>query len=203
MVMNPPEGYQRIVPYLMYADAPAAIDYLCETFGFTERFRMEMDGGGIGHGEVQLADNVVMMATAMNEMGMASPQDLPFIHSMVMVYVDDVDAHHAHAVEAGAKITRELETKFYGDRTYMAVDPEGHNWASGPTSRTSLPRTWSPPTATARARPARRRRRRAGSRRSASGRSRRSGRGGCRAQRRPSLLCGRRSAGRPPPQDRD
>ncbi len=145
MVKNPPDGYQRIVPYLMYADAPAAIDFLCGTFGFTERFRMEMDEGGIGHAEVELEDNVVMLATAMNEMGMASPQDLPFIHAMVMVYVDDVDAHHAHAVECGAKITRELETKFYGDRTYMAVDLEGHNWGFGTHVKDVAPEDMVPP----------------------------------------------------------
>ena len=30
---------QRIFPYLSYADAPAAIDFLCRAFGFTERLR--------------------------------------------------------------------------------------------------------------------------------------------------------------------
>ncbi len=45
MVQNPPEGYQCIIPYLLYADAPAACDFLCTAFGFTERFRFEMGEG--------------------------------------------------------------------------------------------------------------------------------------------------------------
>jgi PhnB protein len=42
-----------------------------------------------------------------------------------------VDAHHAQAKAAGARITQELEGKFYGDRTYGAEDPEGHEWYFG------------------------------------------------------------------------
>jgi len=49
------------------------------------------------------------------------------------VFVDDVDAHHARAKAAGARIFRELSTNDYGedywaDRTYGAVDLEGHIW---------------------------------------------------------------------------
>jgi uncharacterized glyoxalase superfamily protein PhnB len=40
----------------------------------------------------------------------------------------DIDAHCARARAAGAKITMEPADQFYGDRTYMAVDPEGHHW---------------------------------------------------------------------------
>ena len=34
---------QTIVPYLAYEDAPAALDFLRDAFGFTESFRMAMD----------------------------------------------------------------------------------------------------------------------------------------------------------------
>ena len=44
------------------------------------------------------------------------------------IYVDDLDAHHAQATAAGAKIVVELETADYGDRRYAAEDPEGHQW---------------------------------------------------------------------------
>jgi uncharacterized glyoxalase superfamily protein PhnB len=47
--------------------------------------------------------------------------------------VDDVDAHHARALAAGAEIFREPKTEDYGDdywsdRSYGAYDPEGHIW---------------------------------------------------------------------------
>ena len=80
------------------------------------------------HAEVGLQGNVLMLATMVPDMGHATPQQLAGRHTTVMVYVDDVDAHHAQAKSAGAKITAELEDKFYGDRMYAAEDPEGHMW---------------------------------------------------------------------------
>ena len=34
MVQNPPEGMQRVIPYLVYSDSLAAIELLTEAFGF-------------------------------------------------------------------------------------------------------------------------------------------------------------------------
>ena len=50
-----------------------------------------------------------------------------------MVFVDDVDAHCARARAAGARIADEPKVHDYGedywaDRSYGAVDPEGHLW---------------------------------------------------------------------------
>ena len=52
MAQNPPEGMQRVIPYLLYADAPAALEFLGKAFGFEERFRMPMPDGKLGHAEV-------------------------------------------------------------------------------------------------------------------------------------------------------
>src|SRR5262245_61703846 len=106
MAQNPPKGTQRIIPYLSYKDAPAAIDFLCNAFGFTERFRYPMPDGRIGHAELAFHDNVVMLASAYEGFG-ASPLDLPTIHGQVFCYVDDADAHFARAKAAGATITAE------------------------------------------------------------------------------------------------
>jgi PhnB protein len=46
----------------------------------------------------------------------------------LMVYVTDVDAVVARAVAAGAKVVREIEDKFYGDRSGSLEDPFGHVW---------------------------------------------------------------------------
>ena len=40
----------------------------------------------------------------------------------------DIDGHCERARAAGAVIVAEPEEQFYGDRTYRARDPEGHNW---------------------------------------------------------------------------
>lgn len=128
MAKNPPDGHQRAIPYLSYADAPAAIAFLERAFGFEEHVRFPMPDGRVGHAELAIGDHCVMLATAYEEMGMASPSTLPAVHGQVLCYVDDVDAHYARAKAAGANITKELEDQPHGDRTYRATDPEGHRW---------------------------------------------------------------------------
>jgi PhnB protein len=44
------------------------------------------------------------------------------------VYVEDVDDVFERAVRAGAKVLRQLENKFYGDRSGQFEDPFGHHW---------------------------------------------------------------------------
>ncbi|NIX18355.1 MAG: hypothetical protein GWN07_00215, partial [Actinobacteria bacterium] len=122
-----PNGKQVLVPYLGYSDAPAAIDFLCRAFGFEERFRYPMDDGRIGHAELAFRENVLMLASAYPEMGLVSPEDLPARHAQIKCYVDDVDAHHERAREAGATIVAAPDDH-YGERTYRALDTEGHRW---------------------------------------------------------------------------
>ena len=124
----PPPGNQRIIPMLVYADAPAALDFLSRAFGFEERYRMEMADGRIGPAETGYQDNVVMLASEFGEMGLISPRDLPTRHGQVLCYVDDVDAHYRHAMAAGATVVAAPEDQDYGNRMYRAVDPEGHRW---------------------------------------------------------------------------
>ena len=132
---NPPAGKQRIIPMLNYADAPAAIDFLVRAFGFRERRVYPMPNGRIGHAELALGDNVVMLASVFPEMDQTTPAEAVKSgggrYSQVFCYVADVDAHHAQAQAAGARITAEPEDRFYGERHYRAEDPEGHRWIFG------------------------------------------------------------------------
>ncbi|MDA0947382.1 MAG: VOC family protein [Planctomycetota bacterium] len=128
MVQNPPCGSQRIVPYLLYADAPAAIEFLTRAFGFTERMRMPGPEGLVMHCELDMCGEIVMIASAMDSVGTKGPRDLPAFHAFALVYVDDVDAHHARAEAEGAEILTPPEDQFYGDRTYRARDCEGLMW---------------------------------------------------------------------------
>ncbi len=145
MAQNPPEGNQRIIPYILYADAAAALEFLDKAFGFVERFRLPMPDGAIGHAEVGYEGNVVMLATAMEANGHASPRDLPATHGLIVCYVDDVDAHCARARAAGAKILAEPEDQFYGDRVYRVEDPEGHQWSFHTHVRDVAPEDMKPP----------------------------------------------------------
>jgi len=129
MVQNPPENFPRLTPYLYYQDAQAAVDFLTKAFGFEERFIMRDAGGGVGHAEVQLADAVVMLGTPGPDY--RNPKQLGGATQGVYIYVDDVDQHCKVAQAAGATIVAPPEDKFYGDRSYTAEDPEGHQWFFG------------------------------------------------------------------------
>jgi PhnB protein len=52
MVSNPPEGFPRISPYLLYEDATAALDWLIRVFGFEEISRLAGEDGTVMHAEV-------------------------------------------------------------------------------------------------------------------------------------------------------
>ena len=84
------------------------------------------------HAEMDVIDSVVMVGPSGGRPECKSPKSLDgSVTQSIYVYVDDVDAHHAQARDAGAEIIAELEDKFYGDRVYEAKDLEGHRWAFG------------------------------------------------------------------------
>ena len=128
---------QRFTPMLVYADAAAAIEFLTRAFGFEVRFRMDMPDGSVGHAELGLGEEVVMLASEWPAGGVVSPLRLPALHAQIHVRVDDVDAHFARASEAGATIATEPADQEYGERSYRAIDPEGQRWIFGaPIERT-------------------------------------------------------------------
>jgi len=134
-----PPGWPRLSSALFYRDPVRAIDWLCEAFGFELRLKVEGEGGEIVHSELLFGDAVVMVAA---ERSLAHPEatwrrsplsiDGGNTQSL-MLYVDDVQAHHQRARGAGAGIVTEMRTTDYGpeyweDRGYEASDLEGHRW---------------------------------------------------------------------------
>ncbi len=105
-----------VIPMLSVHDVVEATDWLCDAFGFEVRLR-------IGEDRAQLAfgDGAVIL-TRLSTMEAAGED-----HG-VIVRVEDVDAHYATAVEAGAEIIDPPETEEYGERQYVALDLNGHEW---------------------------------------------------------------------------
>ena len=121
-----------IVPCLSYRDAPAAIAWLKEAFGFTENMVVPGPDGTIAHAQLALGNGMVMVGSERDdELGLRIPCDFGGVTQSIYVVVDDADAHYARAVAAGAEIVRELEDTPYGSRDYSARDPEGHLWNFG------------------------------------------------------------------------
>jgi uncharacterized glyoxalase superfamily protein PhnB len=115
-----------IFPSLRYRDAPRAIEFLEEAFGFTRHQVIENPDGTIAHAELAYGDGMVMLGTDREDnYGSHAGQ------GWMYVAIEDPDAHYAQAKSAGAEIVRELEDQDYGSRDYSARDPEGNLWSFG------------------------------------------------------------------------
>ena len=134
----PPKGWPRMSASVFYENPHEAIDWLCRAFGFELQLKVEGDKGEIVHSELKLDEALLMVAgvqgTEVWQKAYRSPRALGgSITQALAFHIDDVDAHCARAVAAGAKLIREPQTNDYGDdywadRSYGALDPEGHLW---------------------------------------------------------------------------
>jgi PhnB protein len=123
-----PEGYNTITPYLAVDDAAAAIDFYTRAFGAKERYRMPMPDGKVAHAELEIGDSVVMLSDPFPGGAMKTPKEAEGTTAAIFMYVEDCDAAHRRAVEAGATSTQEPEDMFWGDRFARVTDPFGHSW---------------------------------------------------------------------------
>lgn len=129
MTVKPiPEGYHSVTPYLSIQSAAEAIEFYKRAFGAIELFRLVAPSGEIGHAEIRIGDSSIMLADPCETGAFRSPQALGGSSVGLHVYVKDVDAQFAQAVEAGAKIVKPVEDQFYGDRNGTLEDPFGHVW---------------------------------------------------------------------------
>lgn len=131
----PPKGWPRISSSLAYTNANAAIDWLCKAFGFEVQLKVEGDNGKIAHSELVLGGGLISIGDGEGKGRdwYKSPKVVGACTQALCIYIDDVDAHCERARKAGATIVMEPKTTDYGDgywvdRTYEAVDHEGHHW---------------------------------------------------------------------------
>ena len=121
-----------VIPALRYADAPAAIRFLVDAFGFTAHMVVEGDPGTIEHAQLTHGSGMVMLGSDRNEGAygehVSSSGTTPI---GLYVVVADVAAHAQRARAAGAEIVMEPEEQDYGGSSYTAKDPEGNVWSFG------------------------------------------------------------------------
>lgn len=117
------------IPSLAYKDNRAALAWLQKAFGFEPSEVLTDAKGNIVHAEMTYGDGVVMIGTEWADWT-RSPTSMGGKNTQrVHVRIErGIDEHYARARQAGAKIVMEPADQFYGDRTYVATDPEGHYW---------------------------------------------------------------------------
>ncbi len=111
--MKLPEGWRSLTPRIVTDDVPGLVEFLRRTFGATGAVRTDRPT------ILRIGDSVLMISGA----GVR-----PCMPAFLYVYIEDVDATHARAVDAGARVLEEPLDTPYGDRRAMVEDRWGNVW---------------------------------------------------------------------------
>lgn len=122
-----------LTPHLAIADkrASKAIAFYAKAFGAIERMRIPAeDGVRLMHAHLIVNGASLMLHDDFPEytggVAMMAPSGVT-LH----LEVDDCDAWHARAVEAGAASRLDPHDAFWGARYALVADPFGHLWSIG------------------------------------------------------------------------
>lgn len=119
MAVKPiPDGYHSVTPYLMIKGADKFIAFMAEVFGAKVTEQLIQADGKPGHTELRVGDSLIMLNEA--------KADRPPTPIMLHIYVEDVDAAFARAVDAGGRVVAAPSNQFYGDRSGGVIEPCGN-----------------------------------------------------------------------------
>ena len=124
-----------VIPTLRYRNAAAAIEWLCQAFGFEKHLVVPGENGTIAHAQLVFGNGMIMLGSARDDKFGRLQQPPSTVGSVVSqspyIIVEDVDKHYARAILAGAKVVMPIKDEDYGGRDYSCRDPEGFLWTFG------------------------------------------------------------------------
>src|SRR5438067_1101308 len=135
MTSKPANTTATIVPTMRYRNALAAIDWLCNAFGFEKRMVVADESGTVHHAELTFGNGMMMLGSVTDsEFGrfVAQPDQVGDRETQAAyVIVADADAVYASAKALGAEIISDIKNEDYGGRGFGCRDIEGHIWYLG------------------------------------------------------------------------
>lgn len=117
-------------PILACSSVPEAIAYYTQKLGFELAWSMPPnDKGDTDFAGVQLADCEIMLGVVE---GFVKPEDMDKRGTGIQIYINlpdsvSIDDLYAHAQQHDAFITRELETREWGERAFTVNDLDGYD----------------------------------------------------------------------------
>ena len=124
---------------LAYEDAGRAADWICHAFGFRETQRFTDKAGVVTDVRLERPDGATVLVGHPHD-AYEGPRthaehcasarrwlDRSVIVDGLVVYVDDIESHHAAAVAAGATVLSGLDANPL-QWQYRVEDLEGHRW---------------------------------------------------------------------------
>ncbi|MDQ1831482.1 VOC family protein [Massilia scottii] len=137
MSSTPKQTRANIIPCLRYRNAPAAIDWLCSTFGFEKQLVVPGENDTILHAQLSFGNGMVMLGSTSaidSEYSklMKQPDEIDGAQTQtICVVVTDADAVYDRAISARAQIVMDIKDEDYGGRSFTCRDLEGHVWTFG------------------------------------------------------------------------
>jgi uncharacterized glyoxalase superfamily protein PhnB len=125
-----------LIPCLRYRDAPRAIDWLCQVFGFERHLVVPGPNDTIAHAQLSHGRGMIMLGSASNEGEygrlVVQPEDIGGAQTQTTcLVVPDADAVYERVTAAGGVIAIDIVDADYGGRAFTCRDLEGHVWSVG------------------------------------------------------------------------
>lgn len=136
MPTTPSSSGSTLIPCLRYKDAPRAIDWLCQVFGFERHLVVPGDNDTIAHAQLSIGRGMIMLGSASNESVygrlVVQPEDIGGAETQTTyLVVADADAVYQRVKAAGGAIVIDIVDEEYGGRGFTCRDLEGHIWSVG------------------------------------------------------------------------
>lgn len=123
-----PENSSRIIPRLVCRDGAVEIDFCVKTFAAVEVNRRQGPGGVMAHALITIGSEMIMIEGEWPTLPSRAPEPDGSSPVVIFLYVEDVDQTLERAVANKAKVLRQPENQFWGDRIAWIMDPAGHVW---------------------------------------------------------------------------
>lgn len=126
-----------IIPCLRYRNAAAAIEWLCDVFGFEKHAVYPNDDGTIAHAELVYGNGMIMLGSVLakeTDFGkqIKQPDEIGGLETQSpYVVVSDIDVIYGKVKGAGGEIVLDIKDQPYGSRDFSCRDLEGHLWNFG------------------------------------------------------------------------
>ena len=125
-----PRGYRTATPCLTVNGVDSAVAFYQAAFGAELLTRHAGTDESVGiHATIKIGNSIIALNQEAPALGVLSPLAINLSVSQIHLYVDDVDASWNRAVEAGAMIRTALFDAYWGDRTGVLIDTNGHLWS--------------------------------------------------------------------------
>ncbi|MFT5391690.1 MAG: uncharacterized glyoxalase superfamily protein PhnB/uncharacterized protein (DUF952 family) [Gammaproteobacteria bacterium] len=131
----------KFIPTLVYKDAPRAIAWLEDAFGFKPRMIVREAAPGRGrthtivHSQLNLGESLIMVSSAGDRPfdALHQPGDVNngAVTQSPHVVVPDADVAYLKAKGAGATMVMDIVDEPHGGRGFSCKDIEGHLWNFG------------------------------------------------------------------------